>query len=482
MSSINGTTQTSTDFNFLIVPLKKGRYIIDPTNVNVNGVDHSTGTHRLEVVSAMTVQRTQPRNPWGMLPGGNPGFYPPPQRTTQRRPRGEDVVLEAELGPETVYVHEPTIYKFRFLTAVQLLSSPKRPPISPTGFVSVALDQEVVEENRQGRDYLVTESSTALFPLSEGEFTIPAFEIPMSSGIFGATKILRTEDKTVTVLPLPTEGQPLSFTGAVGEWFDMQASLSKTQIQAGQTVELKVEVEGEGHLDLVPYPHIPDWDGVDKRQLDGGSMVEVKPNGRIQSRRTYLFRLKFKKPGTFKLDEIAFAYFRPGREHYEVLKAPEMTVQVSLGEGMVDETDGGASGLVEKERPAESPGSRDSSNAHIPVTHFAGALSLAVLALLIGSFKSGPNLGHFGSVFSRRGRPKNLAQLEEAMRRLAPGADSLKRQTQLAAAGWNDAAVRRFEELRRKVSSLQFGAEANQGTSEAQIISEFVALQKEAKQ
>lgn len=483
MTSVNGVTQTSTDFNFLVTPLQKGRYVIQPINVNVNGVDHPTSSHRLEVSGVMSYNRRPSTNPWNNpnLPPAFNRVIPPSANTTQRRPRGEDVVLEAEIEPSTVYVHEPVIHTFRFLTAVTLLNSPKRPPISPTGFLSVPLEQEVVEEYRQGRDYLITESGTALFPLTEGEFTIPPFEIPLATGFFGRTRMLRTEEKTITVLPLPKEDQPLSFTGAVGEWFDMQATVNRTRLKAGQTLELKVDVEGEGHLDLVPYPYLPDWDNVDKRQQDGSSMVEVTKEGGVQSKRTYLFRLKFKEPGTYPLKDITFAYFRPSKEHYEVLKAPELVVTVSPGQEVPDEADPSKNGLPEKDRPASDPGPQTPTETHIPQTHFLAGLVLALLGLGFGGLNSRPKLDGIGHLFRGFGKPKNLAQLKSAMNKLAPGPDSLMRKEQLSELGWNDQAIRRFEELSRLLSSTQYGSDSPAVSTE-QLLEDFLTLQKEARQ
>ena len=79
MSTINGVTETSTQFNFLLTPLEKGRYVIDPVTVSVNGVDHQTTSHRLEVTDALGRGRTtNPTNPWSsttrraLSPSGSP--------------------------------------------------------------------------------------------------------------------------------------------------------------------------------------------------------------------------------------------------------------------------------------------------------------------------------------------------------------------------------------------------------------------------
>lgn len=481
MSTINGVTETSTQFNFLLTPLEKGRYVIDPVTVSVNGVDHETTSHRLEVTDALGRGRaTNPTNPWSSTTRRSPSFTIPGDTVDPFRNRGKDILLESELEPKIVYKHEPAIYNLRLLTAVRLMRDPRYAPILPTGLVSVSFPQENSQEYRDGRGYAVTEAKTAFFPLTEGQYEFPASQIMISTGIFGRDQTLSTEPQSLTVMPLPTEGQPSSFTGAVGEYFEISASVDKKEITAGETIELKIAAYGEGNLELVPYPHLPDWQGVEKKQGDGTSNVDAK-DGSISSTRTYIFRLKIKEPGTYDLNDIALAYFRPAEERYEVVKAPP--IQVVVNPGKPGSTDDGPTGieeqeLSESERPQTEEGATTQVAGRVSLKHLAGLAALALLGLALGLAKpglKGPKLS-----WGRTGKPKDLAGLEAAMASVAPGADRLAREEQLSAKGWSQADIEDYENLKSRIGALRYGAGSSDDSGFGDLADSFQSLVRRA--
>jgi hypothetical protein len=477
MSTINGVTETSTQFNFLLTPLEKGRFVIEPVTVSVNGVDHETTSHRLEVTDALGRGRTTtPANPWSSTTRRSPSFTIPGDSVDPFRNRGSDILLESELDPKIVYKHEPAIYNLRLLTAVRLMRDPRYAPILPTGLVSVPFPQENSQEYRDGRGYAVTEAKTAFFPLTEGQYDFPASQIMISTGIFGRDQTLSTEPQSLIVMPLPAEGQPSSFTGAVGEYFEISADVDKKEVTAGETVELKIAAYGEGNLELVPYPYLPDWQGVEKKQSDGTSNVEAK-EGRISSTRTYIFRLKIKEPGTYDLNDIALAYFRPAEERYEVVKAPPIQVVVKPGKpGLTEDGPAGIEEqkLPESERPQAEEGATGQVAGRISLQHLAGLAALALLGLALGLAKpglKGPKLS-----WGRTGKPKDLAGLETAMASVAPGADRLAREEQLLAKGWSDADVEDYEKLKSRIGALRYGAGSSDDSSFSDLADSFQSL------
>ena len=470
VSNINGAVTSTTNLNYLITPLQKGRYILNEVEVTVNGVQYATPTQRLEVTDSVR----RPSNPWAR-PRLNPTFPPP-----DPRPRADDVILEAELEPEVVYEHQPTFYTLRLLSSVRLSGSPHGSANEPTGFLTVSYPQSTDMETRNGRTYDVAEAPKAFFPLTEGEYTFDPTELLIRSGFFGQSQTLRTEPKKLRVLPLPAEGRPESFTGAVGEEFTIKAELDKQRVRAGQTVVLEVEVEGDGHLDLVPYPYLPDWPGVEKRQLDGDSDTQVV-NGQLVSRRTYRYRLKIKQSGEVKLDNISLAYFRPSEEHYEVVKVQPLTVLVEPGLQSQDETLSNETLLPPKERPRETPGSTLPAQTHLPATEWIAAAALGILgslaALLGAPWSGGP--WSFSLSRGKLGRPRDLVQLETTLRTLAPGNDSVQRAFELEEKGWQASTIEKFERVRKRASSLRYGSDGSKDNAIQDLLQEFESLAKE---
>lgn len=480
MTSINGVTTTATQFNFLLTPLEKGRYVIDPVTVTVNGLTHETTSHRIEVTDVMSrssSNSTNPYNPWSRY-----NTTPPAMDALDpfNRPRGKDFILESELEPETVYKNQPTVYNLRLLAAARLMRDPRYAPILPTGLVSVPFPQENSHQQRDGRNYSVTEARTAFFPMTEGEYEFPASEVLLSAGIFGRDQTLATKPHVLKVLPLPREDQPASFTGAVGEYFELSASLDKTRVSAGETVELRVATYSEeGNLELVPYPYLPDWQGVEKKQAEGSSKVEAD-NGSITSRRKYVFRLRMKEPGHYDLSGIALAYFRPSEERYEVLRAPDLTMEVLPGKATQgpESTLPEQSELPEDEAPEKEEGSRTSSAGRVETVHLLSLSGIALLGLLVGLLKpgfKGPKLS-----WNPTHRPKDLSGLEKALSALAPGADRLAREEQLSQKGWGSAEIIDFERLKSAVAALRYGDSGREEAKVGDLLESFQSLLRRA--
>ena len=104
-----------------------------------------------------------------------------------------------------------------------------------------------------------------LYPQKTGELELEPLTLSVSvdvpsdrRDIFGS-RIYKTINKTVAagtrtidVKPLP-DGKPAGFTGAVGK-FSMDVSTTKEKLKASESLEAKVEIRGNGNLNLFELP------------------------------------------------------------------------------------------------------------------------------------------------------------------------------------------------------------------------------------
>ena len=492
ISYINGQSSSSTELDYRVTPVRKGRHLIEEITGNVGGTPFTTKTLRLEVTDAGTgtqrgnatnngwnsgINGMNPANPWGVNPA-NPWAQPV---FPQDQPE-EDVKLEAVVEPDTVYKHQPLYYNLRLLVAGRLLSDPRYNPLAPTGFLRLAFPQENSQEERDGHQYSVMSVKTAYFPLSEGEYTFDPSQVAVTGGFFSMPQTLSTEPKTIKVLPLPSEGRPQSFTGTVGSQFEIQAHLKSPQISLGGNTELEVSVKGDGHLDLVPYPFLPEWAGLEKKQMPSPSTTRVE-NSVIVSSRTYNFRLKPTKEGKYDLSGIALAYFNPIEKRYEVVKAPDLTLNVEPNRNArTDKPEGDTSGVADSEQPREKAGP---SSGRLPELPLLPMVTGAVL-LLTGAILAKP--GRRSTYGFRRGvaktvsaRHKSLPEFMAALETLAPGSDSTAREAALTAKGWSPANIARYEGLKRSTDRALFGGDKPPPEMLDDLNKELGALLKEAK-
>ncbi len=461
MSTINGQVSTSTQYDFVIMPLKTGRFLIEPMTIVVAGTAHTTPSLRLEVTD-MTGGSSSTSSPQQSTPGGFPSgispWSPSPGWPYRQEPREDDVLLESKVEPEVVYKHQPVTHTLTLLTAVRLLSDPRYNAIAPTGFLRVPFDQVNGVQERGGRNYDTSTVKMALFPLNEGDYTFPGTQIQVTPGDLGLPRVLRTHPHPIKVLPLPTEGKPKSFTGAVGTRFDLYARLKQNTITLGSSVELEISVEGDGHLDLVPYPYLPSWQNLEKKLGKSPSSTRSE-NGKIVSQRTYNYRIKPSKEGSYELSGIVLAFFNTQDKRYETVLAPTLTLRVEPNPNAVAGEDASSDSAErpESDLPAESAGPDSARLPQLP----AGAILFGIGLLLAATMIGRPR----GSLlrmklWNRRpsiGPHADLRELLESLERLSPGADRLSRASHLTSQGWSEEHIERLESIRQQANRAMFG-------------------------
>ncbi len=467
MSNINGQTTTSTQYDFVVMPLKTGRFLIEPMTVVVAGVAHTTASQRLEVTdmagssgSPSTQQQAQTQTtpggfPSGISPWGQPTGWPSSPRP---EPREDDILLESEIAPEVVYKHQAVTHTLTLLTAVRLLNDPRYNAIAPTGFLRVPFDQVNGVQERGGRTYDTSSVKMAFFPLNEGDYTFNGTQIQVTSGDFGLPRILRTQPQAIKVLPLPSEGKPKSFTGAVGTRFDLHARLKQNTVTLGNSVELEISVEGDGHLDLVPYPYLPQWQSLEKKLGKSPSSTRAE-NGRVVSQRTYNYRIKPSKEGTYELSGIVLSFFNTQDKRYETVLAPTLVLNVEpnpnaapAGQASMD-----LSERPESERPVELAGPSAGRLPHLPLRPIALGLALMVIGTLLG--RPGrllPRPKRWGGK-PRFGPHSSVKEFLASLDKLAPGADRQARAAHLKNQGWSSERSEKLEAIRQQANRALFG-------------------------
>lgn len=462
-TNINGTASAATEYDYVVEPLKVGRHVIPAISGTIGGRAFQTQSLRLEVVDS-PINNTPATGYQPPNPGGWNQSYPP-----LRLPNGGSWMdqlqpaktydLETDLEKSEVYEHQVAPYTLRVIYRRSYYSQEDFFYVKPTGFLAVKADPKDGLIRQDGEDVDTREVTTLLYGLNQGTYEIPAREIPISSDKFSTPTILRSEPRILVVKPLPSEGRPEGFTGAVGQKFEIDAFLRRDVISAGQTVELSISVKGDGHLDLVPYPYLPDWNGIEKKQTSSPSTMAVKQDV-IESRRTYNFRLKVNEPGEYELKGIALSYFNPQEERYETIKTPSLRLKVEANKNAAAEQPDKT--LAD---PADSPyqsaaGETELSSVHLSSNQLLAAWGLTVLGfaltLLNTNFlKGGPSLRRKNSWRARS--HKSFKELIGDLADIAPGPDAEQRQKQLLARGLNSENISRFEELKRRVQEAEYG-------------------------
>ncbi len=211
----------------------------------------------------------------------------------------------------------------------------------------VAQQLKARQEVRAGVSFNVAPlRRVALFPTGAGTHAVGALavscDIPQQRSrrgslfddFFGRSRSVRlqSEELQIKVLPLPEQGRPAEFTGAVGR-FQLRVAAQPTQVAAGDPVTLQVLVEGEGNMAAVQPLQVNAAAGV--KLYDPKVEEETRiTNGVHGGRRLFEYILIPEQGGTLTIPPLRFAYFDPHQARYEVLESDPIAIH---SEGRVEE-------------------------------------------------------------------------------------------------------------------------------------------------
>lgn len=123
-----------------------------------------------------------------------------------------------------------------------------------------------------------------------------------------------TEEKTIEIKALPSEGKPDNFSGAVGQ-FEASASFSPSQVSAGEPVNLKFQITGSGNFDRIQAPRL---ESTDDHKVYPPKIEFTKDNTAPDGFGTKIFEYIIipKHEDADKLMEIPFWFFEPNQGIY----------------------------------------------------------------------------------------------------------------------------------------------------------------------
>lgn len=176
-------------------------------------------------------------------------------------------------------------------------------------------------------------ASHALFPIKPGTATIDDYRIKSRvrlptqgfGGLFGkAYEFTKSSARVpIKVLPLPVEGRPSDFTGAVGQ-FEVHSSVEGQSFPVNQPFSLRVRFEGAGNAKLIDLPAMDLPAGLE--QYDTKSESKFFKNGR--SYKEFEVLLIPRQEGDITLPELSVSMFDPLKKEYYTKKTPAISLKI----------------------------------------------------------------------------------------------------------------------------------------------------------
>jgi len=297
----------------------------------------------------------------GSLPGYGSAIgrrHPAPRGSNiGARESGGNLLVRTEPSKTKVYKGEQILLTYALYSQVTVASvGAERYPNAP-GFLKEEIEMPILKRLQfepavlGGKAFKrAVLAQYAIYPVKTGKLTIDPLTTKVNvrsmrgifdqddEDIFGMNQffkalqgqvVTRSSDRVdVEVLPLPTEGQPVDFSGLVGD-FTIAISVDKTALKVGEALNVKVKVEGDGHAAILEKLPIS-WPEQFELYEDKARTLFHK-TGRTE--RTFDFMLIPKTKGQFEVPAIKISMFNPTSARYETRQTKPISIEVIEGSG-----------------------------------------------------------------------------------------------------------------------------------------------------
>lgn len=325
-SILNGKMEYSKTYSFYLQPKERGKATIGQAEIEIDDKIYKTSPVVVEVTAAVDK---------------------PTDGNNMEITAEDNLHLVAEVSNANPYLNQAITVVYKLYVSPRVSVSNWRELDSPkySDFWSQNIDiqQLRVEEGEyRGEPYrYVVLRKTILYPQKSGELNIEpltlsvAVDVPSDRRDIFGSRIYKTVNKTVAadnkkidVKPLP-EGKPANFTGAVGN-FDFSVSTSKDELNAGESLQAKIQVKGKGNLKLFDLPELTAPPSLEMYEPERSENVNTNLQG-MQGSITENYTIVPTKKGKYPIPALSFSYFDPESGTYKTQSSSEIMINVDRG-------------------------------------------------------------------------------------------------------------------------------------------------------
>lgn len=375
MSVINGNTSQYESLSFVLQPERTGKFTIGGATAIVDGKRMQTSPVMITVTKGSThsgngnnssnnnlfPQATWPDPSESGLTEREREYILKPGENIKEKVR-KNLFAKLLVNKTTCYVGEPIVATYKLYSRLNSESRVSKRP-SLNGFsvydmVDPGTDASSIEKIN-GKSFTVHIIRKAqLIPLQVGMVDLDPVEVENTVHfVKGAARqearrsgnvlqdmldqfddnnlgpeveenvVIDTKPQTITVKPLPDEGRPADYNGAVGN-FSVQASLTNRNLNVQDEATLQLVVKGSGNLPVVNAPQVQWPAGVDAFEPKAKEEInrETVP---MSGSKTFEYAFAPRGPGHYTIPAVDFAYFDPSTHSYKKAHSEPLDFQVS---------------------------------------------------------------------------------------------------------------------------------------------------------
>tara|TARA_R110002072_G_scaffold7503_1_gene40276 strand:- start:28876 stop:30609 length:1734 start_codon:yes stop_codon:yes gene_type:complete len=328
-SYFNGKRTYSKTYSYFLAPSSMGTKTIGQASIDIDGKTYKTAPVTVNVTKAVKLSKD----------GSNAEYL-----------ADENVHLVAEVSNANPFLSEAITVTYKLYVSHEVsitsnwreISTPKYADFWSQN-INTQGNYKVYEGKYQGEDYrYVILRSTVLYPQKTGELDIEplTLDIPIDvrsnkRDLFGRPRMVRVNktvsagNRTINVKPLPVQGKPDDFAGAVGD-FEFRVQTNRTALDANEALALTTKISGKGNLKLFDLPSLKLPSALEVYEPERENQVTVQTDGmRGSIAETYTVVPQYK--GNYPIRPISFSYFNPKTERYETVSSEEIIINVENG-------------------------------------------------------------------------------------------------------------------------------------------------------
>ncbi|MFK7780868.1 BatD family protein [Psychroserpens sp.] len=327
-SWLNGKRSYKKTYSYFLAPKKRGQIKITQATIEIDGEVYKTQVIAVNVTAAVK----RPNDP-----------------DNAENVASENIHLVAEVSKTNPYLNESITVVYKLYVSQNTGVSNWREIDNPrfNDFWSQNINikgLKIQNGSYKGDDnyrYVVLRK-TVLYPQKTGELEIEPLsldvtvEVPTKRrDIFGGrlmtqvNKRVSAGSRKINVKALPTQGKPDNFSGAVGD-FKFNVITSKSELNASESLQARVEVTGKGNLKLFELPKLKLPNSLEVYEPEHNENVNTNlsgMNGSISDSYTIVPQYK----GKYPIPSISFSYFNPKTDTYKTVSSGEIVINVLEG-------------------------------------------------------------------------------------------------------------------------------------------------------
>jgi len=326
-SWINGVKSFSKTYSYFLAPKKRGKFSISQSTIEIEGETYKT----LPVVIQVTAAVDKPKDP------NDPNYI-----------ASQNVHLVAEVSNANPCLNEAITVVYKLYISPNTGIDPWRVLDNPryNNFWSLNIDMKeykLINTTFKGEDYrYVILRKTVLYPQKTGKLVIEPLTLDVKVQVptnrrnfFGerqmsiVNRTVAAGNRTIQVKPLPEEGKPLDFTGAVGD-FNFKVTTNKSELKATEALEAKIGVSGKGNLKLFKLPKLTLPSSLEVYEPEHNEKVSTNLSG-MQGNISDSYTIVPSFQGNYPIPSVSFSYFDLKTKSYKTIVSKELIVNVTDG-------------------------------------------------------------------------------------------------------------------------------------------------------